>query len=710
MELFKLFGTIAIKNNEAVNALDEVIEQGEKTQSKLANSFEKIGSAAAKVGKVVAAGVGTAATAIGTITTLAVKNYADYEQLVGGSQLLFGEAYDFVAEKAKNAYKDVQMSQNEYLQQMNGFATGLKTALGGNEQAAAELASKIITAEADIVAATGNSQEAVQNAFNGIMKSNFTMLDNLQLGITPTKEGFQEVIDKVNEWNKANGEATAYQIENLADCQAALVDYVKMQGLAGYAANEAAGTISGSIATMKSAWQNLLVGFADSSQDMDALVSNMFDSVVTVGRNLVPRIQETLQVVWGVVKKNAPKILAEIPKMVMELLPQSVKDIMTEAHDYLCDTVVFGLEAVWESIKKLAGAFKPLVDAVKSFLAPLKDANEQQRINVEIVYFLEEALYKVADVINKVADVLTKVFNFIAEHKKLVESVVIVIGSFAAAFVVVINTVKTLTTIIKGVSAAITLLTSPIGIAIVAIGALVAAGVLLYKNWDEIKAKAVELFDNIKTTFENIKFAVSEITNTIWSNMVSTWDNIRISISSKISSIVSTVSGKFEEVKSSITNKINGAKDAVHDAIEKIKGFFNFQFKWPHIPLPHFSISPSGWKVGDLLDGIVPSLGIEWYAKGGVLEEPTAFGINGNRLMVGGEAGPEAVAPIDVLQNYIAEAVAAQNSGLIDILQKILAAILSNNEEMKDKFIEALEEMRFDINNREFARLVKAVN
>ena len=136
---------------------------------------------------------------------------------------MFGDAFETVMENAKNAYKTVQMSQNEYLQQVNGFATGLKTAFGGNEQAAAELAHKIVKAEADIIAATGNTAENVQNAFNGIMKSNFTMLDNLQIGITPTKEGFQEVIDKVNEWNEANGRATNYQMGNLADMQSALV-------------------------------------------------------------------------------------------------------------------------------------------------------------------------------------------------------------------------------------------------------------------------------------------------------------------------------------------------------------------------------------------------------------------------------------------------------------------------------------------------------
>ena len=221
-------------------------EQGLNDASAKTSSFaEKLGNGLKTAAQVGAAAITAAATAATALGTAAIKSYAEYEQLVGGAKLMFGEAYDFIANKAQNAFATVQMSQNDYLQQVNGFATGLKTALKGNEKAAAELADRIITAEADVVAATGASQEAVQNAFNGIMKSNYTMLDNLQIGIKPTKEGFQEVIDKVNEWNAANGEATNYQIDNLADAQAALVDYIEMVGMAGYANREAADTIQG---------------------------------------------------------------------------------------------------------------------------------------------------------------------------------------------------------------------------------------------------------------------------------------------------------------------------------------------------------------------------------------------------------------------------------------------------------------------------------
>lgn len=286
--VFELFATISLDTDEYERKL--------KDSENKTSTFADVLKANLASGAIIA-GVKKLAGVVADVGKAAYTSYARYEQLAGGAQLMFGDAYDFVAEKARNAYKTVQMSQNDYLQQVNGFATGLKTALGGNVQAAAELADKVITAEADVVAATGNSQEAVQNAFNGIMKSNYTMLDNLQLGIAPTKEGFQQLIDKVNEWNAENGEATSYTIDNLADCQAALVDYIEMQGLAGYAANEAAGTIEGSTASMKAAWQNLATGMADSNADMEGLTKDFVDSVFTAGKNIIPRVQ---QIVTGV--------------------------------------------------------------------------------------------------------------------------------------------------------------------------------------------------------------------------------------------------------------------------------------------------------------------------------------------------------------------------------------------------------------------------
>ena len=341
MNLMDLFIKISVD--------DQASSQVETIGSKLKGGL----STAAKVGAAAVAAAGTAIVAVGK---QAIEQYAEYEQLVGGAKLMFGDAYDFVAEKAKNAYSTVQMSQNDYLQQVNGFATGLKTALGGNEQAAAELADKIINAEADVVAATGNSQEAVQNAFNGIMKSNYTMLDNLQIGITPTKEGFQEVIDKVNEWNAANGEATNYVIDNLADAQSALVDYIEMQGLQGYAANEAADTIQGSLSSMKGAWENLLTGVADDNANFEVLVSSFVDSLVGVGENIIPRINTVIQGLTQLISQSSETIIP----MVVETLLQNLPSIVASGMDLVMALV----NGILDNMDVLIDSAIELIDVV----------------------------------------------------------------------------------------------------------------------------------------------------------------------------------------------------------------------------------------------------------------------------------------------------------------------------------------------------------
>ena len=341
MNLMDLFVKISVD--------DQASSQVETISGKLKNGL----ATAAKVGASAVVAAGAAIVAIGK---QAVEQYAEYEQLVGGAELMFGDAYDFVAEKAKNAYSTVQMSQNDYLRQVNGFATGLKTALGGNAQAAAELADKIVNAEADVVAATGASQEMVQNAFNGIMRSNYVMLDNLQLGITPTKEGFQEVIDKVNEWNAANGEATNYVIDNLADAQSALVDYIEMQGLQGYAANEAANTIQGSLASMKGAWKNLLTGVADDNADFEGLVSSFVDSLVGVGENIIPRINIVIQGLTQLITQASQTIIP----LAVETLLQNLPAIVAAGMDLIMALV----NGILDNIDLLIDCTLELIDVV----------------------------------------------------------------------------------------------------------------------------------------------------------------------------------------------------------------------------------------------------------------------------------------------------------------------------------------------------------
>ena len=147
--------------------------------------------------------------------------------------------------------------------------------------------------------------------------------------------------------------------------------------------------------------------------------------------------------------------------------------------------------------------------------------------------------------------------------------------------------------------------------------------------WNAAKAKLSQLWTKIK------------------SSASSGFESIKASIMGKLTAIVSTVTTKANSIKERFLAPINTMRDRIKGIIDRIKGFFNFKVSTPHIPTPHFSISPSGWKLGDLLKGSIPSLGIRWYAKGGIFDSPSVIGV--------GEAGPEAVVPIDKLRDYTGE-------------------------------------------------------
>lgn len=195
----------------------------------------------------------------------------------------------------------------------------------------------------------------------------------------------------------------------------------------------------------------------------------------------------------------------------------------------------------------------------------------------------------------------------------------------------IISLISMLKTGISILGSAIGLLTSPIGLVVAAIAAAIAIGVLLYKNWDTVKAKVTAVWDSIKkkasAVWESIKTAVMTPINNVKTTMANVWDGIKTK--------ASTV---WEGIKSAITTPIEKARDLVKKVIDKIKGFFSFNISWPHIPMPHFGISPSGWKVSDLLKGSIPKLSIDWYAQGAIMTKPVLFG--------GGEKGAEGIVPL----------------------------------------------------------------
>lgn len=193
-------------------------------------------------------------------------------------------------------------------------------------------------------------------------------------------------------------------------------------------------------------------------------------------------------------------------------------------------------------------------------------------------------------------------------------------------------------------------------------------------------------FETIKTVIMTIWNTVANVTSTAWNFIKNAITNpIEIAksvINGVIGTIKSIVSGVWETLKSvtsnawnaiktAITSPIEAAKNVVKGVIDAMKGFFNFNWELPKIKLPHFSVTGSANPIDWLTQGI-PKISVEWYAKGGILEKPTIFGANGPNLMAGGEAGPEAVAPISKLMDYVRIAVDDSNQESVDILNRIL--------------------------------------
>lgn len=168
--------------------------------------------------------------------------------------------------------------------------------------------------------------------------------------------------------------------------------------------------------------------------------------------------------------------------------------------------------------------------------------------------------------------------------------------------------------------------------------------------WSSFTSALSNIFSSLISGAQSLWSSFTSTLSNLWSDLVSTGSNLFNNLSSTISGIfngiLSTASSIWNSIQSTISNAIDGAKNAVGSAIEAIKGFFNFEFRWPHIPLPHFSITgsinPLDWPSQGL-----PSIDVDWFAKGGILTKPTLFGMNGNRAMVGGEAGAEAILPLN---------------------------------------------------------------
>ena len=558
-------------------------------------------------------------TAVKLVSTLAIgatikKAFdigADLEQQIGGVETLFAESSAIIRKYADDAYRTAGVSANEYMKNVTSFSASLLQGLGGDTAKAAEYANTAMVDMSDNANKFGTDIGAIQNAYQGFSKQNYTMLDNLKLGYGGTKEEMQRLIkDAAAVSDSVDAESLSF--DNIV--QAIHVTQEQM-GIMGTTNKEASTTFSGSLGAMKASWDNFLAGLMMNGKDgvdMNTYLQPLVDSIGTfVFNNLIPAVGRFIAAVFEAV----PGLLE------------------------------IGLNSISESI---SDAFGGIIDA---------------------------------------------------------ETVKIAIESIAGAFAAFAATeaVIALPGLIDAISAAITGLSlNPVSLAIAAIAGIIVALTQLWNSNEQFR-------DFVTSTWNAIMSFLSNLWASISSTAINTWNGISSSISGVVNKISSVISTVFNTVKSVITNVWNGikntttsvwngiksaietplnkAKSIVKSVIDTIKGFFNFNISWPHIPMPHFSISPRGWGVGDLLKGKIPKLGIDWYAKAmaepRILDGAQIFGSMNGKLLGGGEAGQEVLYGRSQLMRDISTAVQEAKSEYKDDRPIVINIYAKDQDEKK---------------------------
>lgn len=355
--------------------------------SDLAKALDKVGTLAGKAVKGIGLITTAAAGAVTALATSAVQSYAEYEQLIGGIETLFDKSAeglknsaDIVKKYADEAYKSAGLSANAYMETVTGFSASLLQGLENDTEAAAEIANMAVIDMADNASKMGTDMADIQNAYQGFAKQNFTMLDNLKLGYGGTKEEMQRLL---TEAERISG--IKFDISNFADIVKAIHIIQEDMGIMGTTAEEAEGTISGSIASMKAAWENLMTGMADPTQDFDRLLGNVVDSVAIVADNLAPRIMAVLPQMAAAVTELAENLLPMIPETLDDLLPavlEGANALISALLDALSQIAATAVPIIGENageiietlVNGLTAAAPMLAEAASSLIVTLADA------------------------------------------------------------------------------------------------------------------------------------------------------------------------------------------------------------------------------------------------------------------------------------------------------------------------------------------------
>lgn len=576
---------------------------------------------------------------------------------------VFGDMEGQAREALNNIGKEMSIVPERLQGSFTQMASFAKTS-GLDTAQALDLSTRATKAAADGAAFYDKSIESVTESLQSFLKGNFA--NDAALGISATETTRNAAANKLygksfKDLSEAQKQLTLLQM---------VEDGNELSGALGQAARESDG-LENVMGNLKQSGTNALAALGQPLLEMLIPVfqalGDIIKGVADWFGTLPGPIKEFIVMIGGVV--TAVGFLAPIFLSLQAIFTTSIGAMITAA------LPIIGT----------AAAIAAAVAAVVVILKYLWETNEGFRNAVTAVW---EAISSVINtVVGEISNFIMSIFGTVVtwwtENQELIRSITDAVWNGISAIISAVMTV--IGPLIEGEWNNIQIITSTVWEVIktvvetainVVLGIIKAVMQIITGDWsgawetiksvgetiwNGIASVIGTIFNGIAQLLSNIWNTISTVASTVWNGIKSTLSGIFDGISSSVSSVFngirdtisniwnsiqSTASSIWNGIKDTIGNAINGARDLVGSAIEAIKGFFNFEFRWPHIPLPHFSITGSLNPVDWLSNGL-PSIGVEWYAKGGILTKPTVFGSNGNSLMVGGEAGNEAVLPLN---------------------------------------------------------------